>query len=151
VINLSYNDIVKNKIEKVEQFIRRIHSIEITIDDKARQISYMIGNPPKTVSLSDILASKMEMYEKYRNEKLGELAASMCIEWIDKAYYNGVIKEGEALGQKLANCLGEKAEFQKAVEELSERNLELEHEITDLKARVEQMNKVEKIFKEQNK
>jgi predicted nucleic acid-binding Zn-ribbon protein len=117
--------------------------LDIEIDDKkARQ-----------ENLADILASKLDSYKmhKNKNDDFKALTAMILSEWIDKAYLNNFIKEAKALGRKLKECMEQKTELQNAVETLSERNLELEHEIVDLKARFEELNKVHKVFKEHNK
>jgi hypothetical protein len=152
VILLSSKNKSQQDIEKAEEFIRHLHNLDIEIDDKkARQIYFNIGKPAKRTNLADVLASKLDNYNMHRNDDLKALAAMMFAEWIDKAYVNNVIKEGKALGRKLKECFEQKTELQNAVETLAERNMILEHENVDLSARLEELNKMHKVFKQHNK
>jgi hypothetical protein len=152
VIFLSSKDRFQQSIEKVEEFIKRLRNLDIEIDDKkARQIYFNIGKSAKRTNLADILASKIDNYNMQENDNLRKLATMMLVEWIDKAYINNVIKDGKALARKLKECIEQKTELQNAVDTLSERNLQLEHENVDLSARLEELNKVHKVFRERNK
>jgi hypothetical protein len=63
-----------------------------------------MGREREQANLSDVLALMTENYHKYKDGNYKELFAKLCIGWIDKAYYYGVIKEGNGLIRKHREC-----------------------------------------------
>ena len=62
-----------------------------------------------------------------------------------------VVKEGEALTRKLRDCNSEKERLQQTIDEISDRNIHLEFENRDLHSKLEESEKFQIIFTQENK
>jgi uncharacterized protein YeeX (DUF496 family) len=93
-------------------------------------------------SIADVLSLMKERYEEEKSAKNKRLVAKLFSQWIDKAYFYGVIKEGSGSIRRLQECNAQKDELQKLVDQLVERNAQLEFENKDLQARLDQADKI---------
>jgi hypothetical protein len=144
----------ENDVETVESFIQRLHDSEILIDEKAHDIwltKYDMGQQPEKKNLSDVLALMIENYREHRNDEFKNIFAKFCAQWLEKAYLYGVVKEGAGISRKLKDCIAEKEILQKTLDEIAERNLQLEFQNQDLRSQLEQSDKFQKVFRQQNK
>lgn len=114
-------------IQKIENFIQRLHNGEIIITPEARNIRYgpifqseIIPRFSRiTKSLADHLSSTIWEYEQRKNDKQSKLAlASHCLLWIDRAYAHGVVRESEALIDKLGKCEEQNTQLKERVDKL---------------------------------
>ena len=145
---------IKNDVEIVESFIQGLYDLEIIIDQKALDIpitKYEAGQPPQTKNLSDVLALMVENYKEHRNDNFRDMFAKFCAGWIDKAHIYGVVKQGEGLATKFKDCKSQKEELQKTLDEISDRNIRLEFENQDLRSKLEQSEKFQRVFRQENK
>jgi hypothetical protein len=143
-------------IERTEKFIKQVRDMDIVVDPIAMEIILThidAFGQQSPRSLSDALGMLIHNYEFFKdmNPEMRYHFASLAIEWIDKAYYYGVINPGEGLRRKLEECSTEKYQLQKDMDRIAERNLQLEFENTDLRSRLNQIEKLQKVFKETNK
>ncbi|HEY9385778.1 MAG TPA: hypothetical protein VIP70_01960 [Nitrososphaeraceae archaeon] len=87
-------------VQKVEEFIRRLHDGIYTIDPKANEI--MFSNPSKSTDKSLTAYLTEEMYEYQTLSTLSSrIAAASCLMWINRAFTYGVVKEDEGLVNRL--------------------------------------------------
>jgi hypothetical protein len=145
---------LKTDVEIVESFIQGIHDSDIIIDQSARNIPFMkyeSGQPPQQRNLADVLALMIETYHEHKNDNFKEFYAKMCARWIEKARIFGVVKEGEGLTSKLKDCKSEKEELQKTLEEISNRNIQLEFDNQDLRSKLQESEKFQRVFRQENK
>jgi hypothetical protein len=154
VVEMSNHSKLKNDVEIVESFIQGIHDSEIIIDQSARDIpftKYELEQPPQRRNLADVLALMFETYNEHKNDNLKEFSAKICARWIEKARIFGVVKEGEGLTLKLRDCNSEKEQLQKTIDEISDRNIHLEFENRDLHSQLEESEKFQRLFVQENK
>jgi cell division protein FtsB len=117
---------VSETIQKVENFIQRLHNGEIIITPEARNIRYgpirQYGLTPIfqriTKSLADYLSSTIWEYEQRKNDKQKNTLASHCLMWIDRAYAHGVVRESEALIDKLGKCEEQNTQLKERIDKL---------------------------------
>ena len=85
-------------LTKVETFINNLHSGLIEIDSKAQTILYKYGVEGKE-NLSNILGSKIAGYQTRKDNSNNSYnpKAVDVLEWINKSYTNGVVKESKSL------------------------------------------------------
>jgi len=150
------HEYAKKIIERVEKFIKQVRDMDIIIDQKAKNIPLIeinIFGQSERKSLSDALALMTQNYELFKDKdsETQYYFAWRANDWIGKAYYYGIIKEGNGLIRKLEECNSERDELREKIETISTRNLQLEFENHELHARLDQTDKMQKIFKEKNK
>lgn len=113
-------------IQKVENFIQRLHNGEIIITPEARNIRYgpiyQSAITPLfqriTKSLADHLSSTIWGYEQRKNDEQRNALASHCLMWIDRAYAHGVVRESEALIDKLGKCEEQNTQLKERIDKL---------------------------------
>lgn len=125
---------------------------DIIIDEKAgeRILTRNDAGQVQQRSLSDVLALMKQKYEEQKSGANRIVYAKLFSWWIDKAYFYGVVKEGKALSRKLQECNAQKEELQVTIDEIVQRNAQLEDKNTELQARLDQMEKVQDPFRRQN-
>ena len=62
-----------------------------------------------------------------------------------------MVKQGEGLATKFKDCKSEKEELQKTLDEISDRYIQLEFENHDLRSKLEQSEKFQRVFRQENK
>lgn len=114
-------------IEKVETFIQRINDMEFIITKEASKLIYSNPSGPKEEkSLADSLANGIYLYEQNRNHDEKKLAsARLCNVWINRAFTQGVVQEGQGLAKQLKECREENAQLERDNKVLSENYLNL--------------------------
>ncbi|MGB7955928.1 MAG: hypothetical protein WCF23_18290 [Candidatus Nitrosopolaris sp.] len=145
---------LKNDVETIESFIQRLHDLDIIIDQKALDIpitKYEADQPPQTKNLVDVLTLMVENYKEHSKDNFRDMFAKICAGWIDKAYIYGVVKEGNGLATKFNDCKSQQEELQKTLDEISDRNIRLEFENQDLQSELEQSEKFQRVFRQENK
>ncbi len=124
----------KSVIETVETFIRRMHDGDLIVTREAADIEYSSPGPSLgTTSLADDLAFTISRYEHFyqlaKDTELGRLFADAALALIERAYSNGVIREGPRLLNKLSEC-------QKKKMDLEAENVKLLSDIEKLSSQV---------------
>jgi hypothetical protein len=97
---------IEDIFEKVETFIRRLHDMDISINEKAQSIpckSALAGKPETNLAmnLSDIISQ----YEAVKEKELAvrKTYALVCLIWINKAYALNVISESNSTLKKISD------------------------------------------------
>jgi len=112
--------------EKVDTFIQRLHDLYYVIDPKAAEIIYSSEGKPSH-SLTDKLALTLEEYEENKdNENVGLIRAHIALLWINRAFLNGVVHEGQGLARKLDECQEKNIQLEGELEKLSVEYLRLQ-------------------------
>lgn len=122
-------------IEEVETFLRRLRDGVLVFTSKATELRYLNRPSPfdnllqyglKTMSLSDCLNNALNAYSRARQEMEKKYMAKECHEWIQLAWLNGAIQEGQGLTKKLEECKAENIRMQQELADLSAKYLEKE-------------------------
>lgn len=137
---------VVDVVKRVDEFIERVHSLELIIDPKAREI--WLGKAEGTrVNLSDHLAKGMQAYayaKSWKSEDDQVTKANDLHYYIEKAFACGVVSEGSGLPRKLE-------ESKTKVAELTRDNGILASEVKQLQEEKKNFWKEKKSFKSENK
>jgi phage shock protein A len=123
-------------VEKVEDFIRRYNNLEYTIDSKATSIRYIGEGDAHPRSLSDDLADSISRYEHNRNNPSKQGYARICLIDINRAFANGVIKEGNGLVSKLEECTKKNTELENDLRKVSDELYNAKEKIEELRQQI---------------
>lgn len=118
-------------VERVETFIQRLNDLDYIISPEAGELLYGDRLNPKErgKSLADYLANSINEYEQKRDSKESEFKAIVCNLWINRAFAQGIVKEGQGLARKLKECRERNIQLESDLEKLSMEYLQL-HELT---------------------
>jgi len=121
-------------IKQVEDFIRKLHDLDIIIDQRADKINYINKDKGNSIgTLSNLLAVSIRNYELNKNNPETKLTCAKTVhDLMEKAYANGVVKLGEGLIRKYEECLRRREELEKELEELSSSHLDLQKQWDNL-------------------
>lgn len=145
-------------IDYVENFIRKMRNGDYIISPEARNILFdgdkkydsQIGKfVDSKVSLSEMLAEKIDFYELYKfDSSLVYNDAARCRSWITTAFAHGVILENkdrlhariQEKDEKIDSLLTENEELKKERDASYEENAKLLYDIAELKGRIKELN-----------
>jgi hypothetical protein len=124
----------KDDIDKIETFIRRLNAGEFVFTSKATEVRYVYNRQEtdtivqlrlKYIPLSDCLNNALNDFRCEKQDTTRKrYLASKCQSWIQVAWLNGAIQEGQGLTKKLEECKAENTRMQRELEELSAKYIE---------------------------
>jgi len=103
------------------------------------------------MEIPDIISLFLDTYYMAETEQLKKSEANKILRWVNKAYLCGLVEERDGLLGKVEALASENSELKKSIEQISERNLELELDLNKCQAKLEQINKLQNAFHEENK
>jgi predicted RNase H-like nuclease (RuvC/YqgF family) len=119
-------------VEETDTFLRRLRDGEFVFTSKATEVTYpfrpsmydnLIQLRLKTMPLSDCLNNALRDYNRGYPEEQKKKLAKECHDWIQLVWLNGAIQESQGLTKKVETLMGENAQLQKKLEELSDKYL----------------------------
>jgi hypothetical protein len=136
-------------IGKVENFINRLHNLEITIDPSANQIlSDPNSEAPDTQNFSTYLAGQIEAFRFTKGSPYAAFVAENCLRTINLAYTSGLVKEGTGLSTQLSLArkrISELEACERDLQKLSNEYIELQGQYRELDNRLKSMFKGSKL------
>lgn len=134
----------KEIVDVVELFIKRVQNLEYVILPEARKIKFELGDRKNT--LADWLALCIHDYEQSKADRMPRMfgTAGICLLWIDRALWHGLMRPRKGLVPKLEQC-------QARCEELEKDNEVLSNQLKNCLEKLKEYKRAEQIFKRSQK
>ena len=135
------NDERKEIVQKVNDFVERLHNNELQISSDASKKTYRISRVgfSDVQPLSDLLADALENYESSKVDKQTTdedrfAFAKILLHWIGIAYSNGLVKNNDI--SKMKENEQKRTELEAELGKLYNRNAMLEAQCNQLEERI---------------
>jgi chromosome segregation ATPase len=142
----------QDAIQKVEKFISQLQSHEIIIDPKAQTITLKRTLDNRRINLSELLYEGIQHYQTMRDDaRLQTTFAELCLQYIQRGYTYGIIKETTGLSKKLEVLEKTNTQLRNENETCKKKLARLSANYLTLQGRYEELNeKLNKAFKQKN-